>query len=108
MDNLYIILLLILIGYFALYFGGRKYLETFKGHEGRQEGLESRPESLQNQPRLEPHQQPQIKPEMQYPSELNKDTYELAQVFNNQGSKTASKKQTKTKQHQKQTNKYKN
>jgi hypothetical protein len=82
MDNLYIILLLILIGYFALYFGGRKYLETFKGLEG-----------LQNQPRLEPHQQPQIKPEMQYPSELNKDTYELAQVFNNQGSKTASKKQ---------------
>jgi len=89
MDNLYIILLLILIGYFALYFGGRKYLETFKGQEGRPEGLSSR----QNQPQLEPHQQPQIKPEMQYPSELNKDTYELAQVFNNQGSKTASKKQ---------------
>ena len=86
MDNLYIILLLILIGYFALYFGGRKYLETFKGLEGRLEGR-------QNQPLLEPHQQPQIKPEMQYPSELNKDTYELAQVFNNQGSKTASKKQ---------------
>ena len=85
MDNLYIILLLILIGYFALYFGGRKYLETFKGLEGRLEGR-------QNQPLLEPHQQPQIKPEMQYPSELNKDTYELAQVFNNQGSKTASKK----------------
>jgi len=96
MDNLYIILLLILIGYFALYFGGRKYLETFKGLESRQEGHEGRPEGLesrQNQPRLEPHQQPQIKPEMQYPSELNKDTYELAQVFNNQGSKTASKKQ---------------
>jgi len=89
MDNLYIILLLILIGYFALYFGGRKYLETFKGQEGRPEGLEH----FQSQPRLEPHQQPQIKPEMQYPSELNKDTYELAQVFNNQGSKTASKKQ---------------
>jgi len=85
MDNLYIILLLILIGYFALYFGGRKYLETYKGQEGL--------EHYQNQPRLEPHQQPQIKPEMQYPSELNKDTYELAQVFNNQGSKTASKKQ---------------
>jgi len=96
MDNLYIILLLILIGYFALYFGGRKYLETFKGLESRPEDLESRHEGhegLQNQPRLEPHQQPQIKPEMQYPSELNKDTYELAQVFNNQGSKTASKKQ---------------
>ena len=87
MENLYIILLLILIGYFALYFGGRKYLETFNDME-----------HFQNQPRLEPQQQPQLnpqylEPEMQYPSELNKDTYELAQVFNNQGSKTASKKQ---------------
>jgi hypothetical protein len=84
MDNLYIILLLILIGYFALYFGGRKYLETFKGLEDRLESLEGREQTdnFQN-----------LNPEMQYPSGLNKDTYELAQVFNNQGSKTASKKQ---------------
>jgi len=84
MENLYIILLLILIGYFALYFGGRKYLETFKGLEDRLESLEGR-EQIDNFKNLNP--------EMQYPSELNKDTYELAQVFNNQGSKTASKKQ---------------
>ena len=84
MENLYIILLLILIGYFALYFGGRKYLETFKGLEGRLEGLEGKEESENYQ---------DLKPEMQYPSGLNKDTYELSQVFNNQGSKTASKKQ---------------
>ena len=81
MENLYIILLLILIGYFALYFGGRKYLETFKDLEGRLEGKEES-EYFEN-----------LKPEMQYPSGLNKDTYELSQVFNNQGSKTASKKQ---------------
>lgn len=84
MENLYIILLLILIGYFALYFGGRKYLETFKGLEGRLEGLEGKEESENYQ---------DLKPEMQYPSGLNKDTYELSQIFNNQGSKTASKKQ---------------
>ena len=87
MENLYIILLLILIGYFALYFGGRKYLETFKGLEERlegQEGKECKEESENYQ---------DLKPEMQYPSGLNKDTYELSQVFNNQGSKTASKKQ---------------
>ena len=84
MENLYIILLLILIGYFALYFGGRKYLETFKGLEERLEGQEGKEE-------LENYQD--LKPEMQYPSGLNKDTYELSQIFNNQGSKTASKKQ---------------
>ena len=87
MENLYIILLLILIGYFALYFGGRKYLETFKGLEERlegQEGKEGKEESENYQ---------DLKPEMQYPSGLNKDTYELSQIFNNQGSKTASKKQ---------------
>jgi len=122
MENLYIILLLILIGYFALYFGGRKYLETFKGLEGRQDGrldglegrLEGRLEGLEDG-RLEGRQDGRqdglegleglegqkdgmehfqnLNPEMQYPSGLNKDTYELSQIFNNQGSKTASKKQ---------------
>ena len=58
-------------------------METFKDLEGK-EGKEGKEESeyFEN-----------LKPEMQYPSGLNKDTYELSQVFNNQGSKTASKKQ---------------
>ena len=81
MENLYIILLLIIIGYFALYFGGRKYLETFNGQE---KFLDSEPDI----------QDPsELNKDMQYPSELNKDTYELSQIYNNQGSKTASKKQ---------------
>ena len=90
MENLYIILLLILIGYFALYFGGRKYLETFKDLEGRLEDLEGK-EGKEGKEESEYFEN--LKPEMQYPSGLNKDTYELSQVFNNQGSKTASKKQ---------------
>jgi hypothetical protein len=95
MENLYLILLLIALGYFALYFGGRKYLERFQDSK---EDFTSQ-DSFTN--RFYQDGSPiedvgTIKasklPENAYPMDQN-DTYEASQVFNNQGSKKATKKQ---------------
>ena len=68
MENIYIVVSLVLIGYVALYFSGRKYLETF-----------------QNQAVL-------AAPTQDVPVEAQ-DSYELNAIYQNQGSKTASKEQ---------------
>jgi len=79
MDNLFITALLIVVGYFALYFSGRKYLEGFVGSRLDGAPFPTREKALHI-------------PEKAYPMEQS-DTYELSAIFNNQGSKTASKQQ---------------
>jgi hypothetical protein len=82
------IFILLIIGYFVLYFGGRKYLERFNDYDG--------------QPRFKPDGEPNEKQNMMiYPPEKpylmnpidDLDDYELSLVFKNQGSKTESRKQ---------------
>jgi len=91
MDNLNLIILglLLILGYVVLYLGGRKYLENFKTND------------YNNQPRFKPDGEPN--PDIGKVSEPEKpylmnpvndlDSFELANVFQNQGSKTASRKQ---------------
>lgn len=84
-SNLYIIFGLMILGYFVLYFGGRKYLEKFQN-------------DYDDQPRFKPDGEPNT---MVYPPEKpylmnpidDLDDYELSTVFQNQGSRGASKKQ---------------
>jgi len=92
MTNLITVFLLLIIGYFVLYFGGRKYLERFADVNGDYNG----------QPRFNPDGSPRDDFNMMvYPPEKpylmnpidDLDDYELSLVFQNQGSKTASKKQ---------------
>lgn len=71
MDVLTTFLILLVIGYIVLYVGGRKYLETFE-----QKKAEQVPE----------------KPYTTTPID-NVDEYEVSAVFQNQGSKEASKKE---------------
>ena len=83
MENLYIIALLIIVGYIALYLSGRTYLETFD-NRFHQDGspvtdasmISSKHESTEGST-----------------NSFSGDTYESSAVYNNQGSKTASKKQ---------------
>jgi hypothetical protein len=88
-SNLTLLFLLLIMGYFVLYFGGRKYLENFKG-------------DYDGQPRFKPDGEPNEQMNMMiYPPEKpylmnpidDLDDYELSLVFKNQGSKVASKKQ---------------
>jgi hypothetical protein len=88
MANLFTIFILLIIGYFVLYFGGRKYLERFNDYDG--------------QPRFKPDGEPNEKQNMMiYPPEKpylmnpidDLDDYELSLVFKNQGSKSESRKQ---------------
>lgn len=91
MDNLNLITLglLLILGYVILYLGGRKYLEKFETND------------YGNQPRFKPDGEPNTdigkisEPEKPYlMNPVNDlDSYELANVFQNQGSKTASRKQ---------------
>jgi hypothetical protein len=91
MDNLNLIILglLLILGYIVLYLGGRKYLENFEIND------------YNNQPRFKPNGEPNtyfgkvFDPEIQYSmSPVNDlDSYEIGNVFQNQGSKTASRKQ---------------
>jgi hypothetical protein len=88
-SNLMTIFLLLILGYFVLYFGGRKYLEKFQN-------------DYDGQPRFNPDGTPNEKQNMMiYPPEKpylmnpidDLDDYELSLVFQNQGSKEASRKQ---------------
>jgi len=91
MDNLNLIILglLLILGYVVLYLGGRKYLENFETDD------------YNNQPRFKPDGEPNpdigkvSEPENAYlMNPVNDlDRFELANVFQNQGSKTASRKQ---------------
>jgi hypothetical protein len=83
------IFILLILGYFVLYFGGRKYLEKFVG-------------DYDGQPRFKPDGEPNTEMNMMiYPPEKpylmnpidDLDDYELSLVFQNQGSKTESRKQ---------------
>lgn len=88
--NLMILLLLLVLGYIVLYFGGRKYLEKFETND------------YNNQPRFNPDGEPNTsinmkvnppeKPYTMTPIDAL-DEYEVSNVFQNQGSKSASKKQ---------------
>lgn len=89
-SNLMILFLLLIIGYAVLYFGGRKYLEKFV------------PNDYDNQPRFNPDGSPNEQQNMMiYPPDKpylmnpidDLDDYELSLIFQNQGSKTASKQQ---------------
>lgn len=89
-SNLMILFMLLILGYFVLYFGGRKYLEKFV------------PNDYDGQPRFNPDGTPNEQQNMMiYPPEKpylmnpidDLDDYELSLVFQNQGSKTASRKQ---------------
>ncbi len=89
-SNLMILFLLLIIGYLVLYFGGRKYLEKFV------------PNDYDNQPRFNPDGSPNEQQNMMiYPPDKpylmnpidDLDDYELSLIFQNQGSKTASRKQ---------------
>lgn len=91
MDNFYLILLLIVLGYFALYLGGRKYLEQFQP-EAFKEGFTNR-----FNPDGSPINDANIirastLPENAYPMD-NRDNFDTSNVFNNQGSKKATKQQ---------------
>jgi len=73
--NLLILIILLLFGYTILYFGGRKYLENFSNEKTTYS--------------------PITPPEMPYSMKPidNVDDYEYSSVFQNTGSKEASKKQ---------------
>jgi hypothetical protein len=83
-SNLMIILLLLVFAYFVLYFGGRKYLERFESKRFNPDGS---PKEEQNMMVYPPE-----KPYLMNPID-DLDDYEMSVVFQNQGSKEASKKQ---------------
>ena len=85
MENLYIIIMLVILGYIALYLSGRKYLEGFENRFHKDGSPVTDASQITNPTGP-------IKPEKAYPAQST-DTYEVAAVFNNQGSKTATKKQ---------------
>lgn len=89
-SNLMTLFILLIFGYIVLYFGGRKYLEKFTSND------------YDNQPRFNPDGTPNEQQNMMiYPPDKpylmnpidDLDDYELSVVFQNQGSKTASRKQ---------------
>ena len=79
----YTIVILLLIGYIAIYLGSRKYFETFQdsasqGKRFDQDGNPNTNASL---------------PENPYPTQPDVDEYEVSAVFQNQGSREASQQQ---------------
>lgn len=86
-SNLLIVLVLLVIAYFVLYLGGRKYLETFEAPDAKRFHGDGSPNEEQNMIVYPPE-----KPYLMNPID-DLDDYELSLVFQNQGSKTASKKQ---------------
>lgn len=84
--NLMTIFMLLILGYFILYFGGRKYLENFEGENDRFND-DGSPKNDQNMTIYPPE-----KPYLMDPID-DLDDYEMSLVFKNQGSKTASRKQ---------------
>ena len=81
-SNLITLLLLLIISYSILYFRGRKYLETFDNKRFNPDGS----------PNEKPVIYPPEKPYLLNPID-DLDDYEVSQIFQNQGSKEASKKQ---------------
>jgi hypothetical protein len=88
-SNLIILFVLLLFGYFVLYFGGRKYLETFKSTDDEKPRFnpDGTPNENQNVMIYPPD-----KPYLMNPID-DLDDYEVSLVFQNQGSKEASRKQ---------------
>jgi hypothetical protein len=86
-SNLITLVLLLVIGYFVLYFGGRKYLERFENSENKRFNPDGSPKEDQNMIIYPPE-----KPYLMNPID-DLDDYELSLVFQNQGSKTESRKQ---------------
>ena len=87
------LLLLLVVGYFILYFGGRKYLECFANKRFNGDGS---PVEIQNETVIAPDMTDQ--PDIPYLTNLNSpinslNEYEVATVFNNRGSKPASRQQ---------------
>lgn len=89
MTSLITIFVLLIIGYFVLYFGGRKYLETFQESEYKKQRFQpdGEPNDRMNMTAIPPE-----KPYLMNPID-SLDDYEASVIFQNQGSKEASKKQ---------------
>lgn len=89
-SNLLTLFLLLIVGYVVLYLGGRKYLERFQtgDYDGKPRFA---PDGAPNQDFNEVIYPPE-KPYLANPID-DLDDYELSAVFQNQGSKVASKKQ---------------
>ena len=83
-SNLMIIFLLLVFAYFVLYFGGRKYLERFESKRFNPDGSPKEEQNIMVYPPEKPYLMNPID---------DLDDYELSVVFQNQGSKEASKKQ---------------
>jgi len=82
------ILLLLLIGYIAEYLGSRKYLENFE------EDVKNDYKGDRFLANGSPNPNPNASlPEKQYPIQPTVDEYEVSAVFQNQGSREASKQQ---------------
>ena len=77
MENLYIILVLVALGYVAFYIGGRKYLERFENRFTQDAAT---------------IMQTNVSRQLQPDNSHNEDAFEIAQIFQNQG-KEASQKQ---------------
>jgi hypothetical protein len=91
MDNLNLIILglLLILGYIVLYLSGRKYLENFKAkNDGNKIKLKIDGELNINIGNISEPEKPYL-----LNADKGTDNYELANVFQNQGSKTASRKQ---------------
>ena len=86
MENLYIITVLVVVGYVALYFSGRKYLEGFENRFNRDGSPVTDASTIMNKNTIK---------EKEYPMQPKMDMYDVSAVYNNQGSKPASKKQSK-------------
>ncbi len=99
MENLYIILILVLLGYIAFYLSGRKYLETFENRFMEDGSPVTDATAIM-------HSVPPVHsaegPDKAYPmtskntltdSSVMPDNYELSAIFNNQGSGEVSKEQ---------------
>ena len=79
------IVILLLIGYMAIYLGSRKYFEDFQG-------------STNNDTRFHRDGSPNINPnaslpENEYPTRPDVDEYEVSAIFQNQGSRDATQQQ---------------
>ena len=83
-SNLMIIFLLLVFAYFVLYFGGRKYLERFESKRFNPDGSPKEEQNIMVYPPEKPYLMNPID---------DLDDYEISVVFQNQGSKEASKKQ---------------
>jgi hypothetical protein len=91
------ILILLILGYFVLYFGGRKYLETFQSDVGMPDSKrfesDGTPRTVLNTTMYSPDMMNQVeKPFLASPIN-DLDDFELSTIFQNQGSKPASRKQ---------------